>query len=119
ERTLKARTEFEQEVRRRERDIQQVEQRIVTKEEQLARKLEDIERKLNEQSNRDRNFAGRERQLAEKEGRLSQAVDEQRRKLETIAGLTAEEAKRQLMTQVEVDSRREAALLGMRLEEEA
>src|SRR2546423_15321794 len=39
---LKARGDFENEVRRRERDMQQIEQRILTKEEQLARKLDDL-----------------------------------------------------------------------------
>jgi ribonuclease Y len=119
EATLKARGEFETEVRRRERDIEQIEQRILTKEEQLARKLEEIERRINEQAQRDREALARERKLAEKEARLSQAVDEQRRKLETIAGLTAEEAKRQLVAQMEEEARREAALIAMRLEEEA
>src|SRR4029450_5059834 len=47
------------------------------------------------------------------------ARDDHKRKLESIAGLTAEEARRQLMAQVEVESRREAQLLAMRLEEEA
>ena len=61
----------------------------------------------------------RERVMTEKEGRLATALEEQRRKLEGIAGLTAEEAKRQLMAQVEIESRREAQLMGMRLEEEA
>ena len=46
-------------------------------------------------------------------------VDEQRRKLEPIAGLTAEEAKRQLLAQMEEEARREAQLIAMRLEEEA
>src|SRR5438093_428903 len=41
------------------------------------------------------------------------------RKLESIASLTAEEAKRQLLAQMEVESRREAQLMAMRLEEEA
>src|SRR5258706_556964 len=65
------------------------------------------------------------RALADAQGRASRIVDaaqrleEQRRKLEAVAGLTSEEAKRQLMAQVEVESRREAQLLGMRLEEEA
>jgi ribonuclease Y len=54
-----------------------------------------------------------------KEAQLASALEDQRRKLEGIAGLTADEAKRQLMAQVEVESRREAQLLGMRLEEEA
>ena len=119
ESTLKARGEFDGEVRRREREIQQIEQRILAKEEQLARKLEDIERRLTEQASKDRDFVARERRLAEHENRLAAAVDEQRRKLETIAGLTAEEAKRQLVAQMEVEARREAALIGMRLEEEA
>src|SRR5207237_3990959 len=51
--------------------------------------------------------------------RLASAIDAARPKLEAIAGLTAEEAKRQLLAQMEEESRREAALVGMRLEEEA
>src|SRR2546425_4675381 len=39
----------------------------------------------------------REKALGEKEGRLATALEEQKRKLEMIAGLTAEEAKRQLL----------------------
>src|SRR2546428_5294492 len=54
ESALRARTDFEQETRRREREIDQVEQRILVKEEQLARKLEDIERRLSESTSKDR-----------------------------------------------------------------
>src|SRR6202521_2675337 len=43
EMALKARGEFEDEVRRRERGVQQIEQRVVLKDEQLARKLDEIE----------------------------------------------------------------------------
>jgi ribonuclease Y len=57
--------------------------------------------------------------VLEQEQRLGTLMDEQRRKLEAIAGLTAEEAKRQLLAQMEDEARREAALVGMRLEEEA
>jgi ribonucrease Y len=119
ERTLRARDEFETEVRRRERDIQQVEQRILAKDEQLARKLEDIERRLREFTSKDRDLGVREKRASEKETRLASAVEEQRRKLEAIAGLTAEEARRQLLAQMEEEARREAALVGMRIEEEA
>jgi len=116
---LKARAEIDAEVRRREREIQQVEQRILAKEEQLARKLEELERRLSEYSARERTLAAREREVAEKEQRLTQALEEQRRRLEVIAGLTAEEAKRQLVAQMEEEARREAALIAMRLEEQA
>ncbi len=116
---LKARAEFEGEVRRRERDIHQIEQRILAKEEQLARKLEDLERRLSDYSGREKSLIDRERVIAEREQRLASAMEEQRRKLEAIAGLTAEEAKRQLVAQMEGDARREAQLIGMRLEEQA
>ncbi len=116
---LKARGEFDTEVRRREREIQQIEQRIINKDDQLARKLDDLERRLAESTSKDRSLGERDRAIAEKEGRLAQAFDEQRRKLEMIAGLTAEEARRQLVAQMEDDAKREAQLIGMRLEEQA
>jgi ribonuclease Y len=116
---LKARTTVEAEARERERAFQQVEQRVLSKEEGLARKLDQVERRLTEVGTKDRELVGREKTIAEKESRLAVALDEQRRKLEAIASLTAEEAKRQLLAQMEVESRREAQLIGMRLEEEA
>ena len=119
ESALKARAELETETRRRERELQQVEQRTVAKEEQLARKLDDIERRLAEFTSKDAAVAKREKQVLVQEQRLASALEEQRRKLEVIAGLTADEAKRQLLATLEEEIKREAALMGMRLEEEA
>jgi ribonuclease Y len=116
---LKMRSELEQETRARQKEIQGVERRVVQQEEQLARRLDQLDRREQELQGRDRSLTEREKGMVGAEARLSSALDEQRRKLEGIAGLTAEEAKRQLMAQVEVESRREAQLLGMRLEEEA
>jgi ribonuclease Y len=116
---LKSRAEFETEVRRREREIQQVEQRILAKEEQLGRKLDDADRRQADFAARERGLSERDRALGEKEGRLAHALEEQRRKLESIAGLTAEEAKRQLVAQMEEEAKREAQLIAMRLEEQA
>ena len=116
---LKVRAALEEESRRREREIQSVEQRILAKEEELARKLDQVERRLSEYADKERSLTGRERTVAESERRLASALEDQRRKLETIAGLTAEEAKRQLLGQMEDEARREAQLAAMRLEEEA
>src|SRR5439155_199419 len=82
---LQARTVFEDETRRREREIQQIEQRVVAKEEDLARKLDQLERRLTESATRERDLGSREKALGEKEGRLAVALEEQKRKLETIA----------------------------------
>ena len=116
---LKARAAFEDETRRRERDIQTIEQRVLTKEEEISRKLDQLERRLAEYTDKDKGLVERERRNTETERRLGVALEEQRRKLESIAGLTAEEAKRQLLSQMEDEARREAQLTGMRLEEEA
>jgi ribonucrease Y len=119
EAALRARTDFEAEVRQREREMQQIERRIITKEEQLARKLEDIERRLSEHVTKDRTLLERERGIGEHEKRLASALEEHLRKLEVVAGLTADEAKRQLLAQMEGEARREATLVAMRLEEQA
>jgi len=119
EAALKARSASEEEARRRQREIEQIEQRVLAKEEGLARKLDQLERRLTEFAAKERDLGAREKALGEKEGRLATALEEQKRKLETIAGLTAEEAKRQLLASLEEEARREAQLLAMRLEEEA
>ena len=119
EHALRIRAELDQEGRARQKEIQGVERRILQQEEQLARRLDQLDRRETDAQNRERSMTERERVMTEKEGRLATALEEQRRKLEGIAGLTAEEAKRQLMAQVEIESRREAQLMGMRLEEEA
>jgi len=119
ESALKARSALDDDARRSERELKQVEQRIFSKEEELARKLDQLDRRLTESADKERALVGRERTLSDREQRVAAASDEQRRKLETIAGLTAEEAKRQLLSQMEDEARREAQLIGMRLEEEA
>src|SRR5262245_28133225 len=115
----KVRAERDQEGRSRQREFQEVERRILQQEEQLARRLDQLDRRETDSQARERGISERERIVVTNEARLSNALEEQRRKLEGIAGLTAEEAKRQLVAQMEVEARREAQLIGMRLEEEA
>ncbi len=119
EAALRVRAELEQETRSRQKEIQEVERRVLQQEEQLGRRLDQLDRRESEFQGRERSLGERDRRLVETEARLANAMEEHRRKLETIAGLTTEEAKRQLMAQVEVEARREAQLLAMRLEEEA
>jgi len=116
---LKARTESERETRERQREIHQAEHRVLQREEQLARRLDQLERREAELQGRERELAGRERGIKEKEEQLAAALETERRKLEVISGLTAEEAKRQLLARMEAEARHEAALVALRLEQEA
>src|SRR6478752_4959397 len=85
---LKVRADLDQEARVRRREIQEVEQ--------LSRRLDQLDRRETDVQARDRAVAERERSLGEKEARLGSALEEQRRKLESIAALTSEEARRQV-----------------------
>jgi ribonuclease Y len=116
---LKARTESERESRERQREIHQVERRVLGKEEQLARRLDQLDRREADVQARERALGKREQGLKEQEDRLAAALDAELRKLEAIAGLTSEEARRQLLARMEEEARREASLVAMRLEEEA
>jgi ribonuclease Y len=115
----KARVELEKEVKERQREIQQVERRIVQKEEQVTRRLDQLDRRDREYHGKEEKLAVRERSIKELEERHLGLVEEQRRALERVAGLTAEEAKQRLLAQMEEEARREAILIAMRLEEEA
>src|SRR5213076_771837 len=119
EAALKVRVALEEDARRSEHELKRVEQRIIAKEEDLALKLDQLDRRLSESTDKDRALVGREKTLGERELRLAAAAEEQRRKLETVAGLTAEEAKQRLVAQMTEEARREATLIAMRLEEEA
>jgi ribonuclease Y len=116
---LRVRAELDNESRARQKEFQEVERRILQQEEQLGRRLDQLDRRETESQSRERTLAERERTVVANESRLASALEEQRRKLEGIAGLTAEEAKRQLMAQMEAEARRESQLIAMRLEEEA
>ena len=116
---LSARTEAEKELREKHREIQQIERRAQQKDEQLTRRLDQLDRRERDAQAKDKALAAQEKGLKEKEDRYHVLLEEQRRKLEAISGLTQEEAKRQLLAQMEEDARREATLVAMRLEEEA
>jgi len=116
---LQARSEFEKEAKELRREIQQSEKRLAAKEETLDRKLEQIDRrdtelKRREQASRDREQAQEQRQ-AEYEGLL----DETRKKLEETAGLTREEAKRNLVQSMVEEAKHEAAKHIRVVEQEA
>ena len=115
----RARTELEQEIRERQKEVQSLERRLSQKEEQVSRRLDQFDRRDRDYHAREESLRGREQALKDVEARQQALVDEQRRQLERIAGLTAEEAKQRLLAQMEEEARREATLIAMRLDEEA
>ncbi|MBP1776244.1 MAG: uncharacterized protein H6Q86_2254, partial [candidate division NC10 bacterium] len=118
-RTLQARTEFEQESRGRREEIQNFEKRLNQREEILDRKLEVMDRREREMAGREQELRARDQAVSKQEAHWTTLVEEAQRKLERVAGLTAEEAKAQLMQALEEEAKLHAVAHIKRIEDVA
>jgi ribonuclease Y len=114
-----ARADFEKENRDKRQEIQNQERRLTQKEENLEKKVDLVEKRESDVVRRERELTAREKAAIEKEERFEKGLREQRQMLEKIASMTAEEAKRQLMTSMEDEAKHEAAKTIKRIEDEA
>ena len=112
EKLQKEREEFEKEIKSQRADLQHLESRLITREESLDRKVEILEKKEKE-------ISLREKVVVEKEKELEYALEEQRKDLQRIAGLTVEEAKKMLLSSLENKVRQEADVMIRELEAKA
>ncbi|MFQ5465660.1 MAG: ribonuclease Y [Thermodesulfobacteriota bacterium] len=115
---LQGKSEYENETKERRRELQALERRVSQKEESLDRKFESLERKESELAAREKGVAGQEAGLREREQELTGVIAEQRNRLETISGVSCEEARRQLVELMENEAKLEAGKLLKRIEEE-
>jgi len=119
EKLLQAKSEFEEVARKRRSELEVLERRLVQKEDNLDKRSEQTSRREEELTIQERQFAGKERQVEARQAELEKLVAEQRVRVEQIAGLTAHQAKEELVRLMESDARMEAAHLVKRLEDEA
>ncbi len=119
EKVLAARAEFEKSIAARRQEIAALENRVVSKEENLDRKLASQERREEEFGRKERAIADQQRKVEETQTEASRLVEEQKKRLEQISGMTAVDAKRDLVRSIENEARVEGAGLMRRIEEEA
>jgi ribonuclease Y len=119
ERLLAARTEFEKETREYRLELLGMEKRLDQRDIDLKQLGGDLERREKELGGKESALEERSGQLKEQEQELQGALDEQRARLEQIAGMSSEQAKVELMRTMESDARMEAAGLIKRIEDEA
>jgi len=113
------RSEFERETRNKRKELQFQEKRLQQREINLERKSEILEKKDEELSQREKKLEEKERELREKEAHLFALIEEEKKKLESISGITREEAKEHLIKLMEEEARKEASKIQQKLEEEA
>ncbi len=111
--------EMEQEFKEREKEVKRRESKVLEKEERLEEKLEKATQKESDVLALEKELSKKERELEEQEARLESLIQEQTQKLQDISGLTADEAREQLLADIESRTRHEAAKMIRTIETEA
>ncbi len=119
ENLLKAKTELEKEAREKKVELDNWEKRIRSKEDNLDKRVDVLTQKESAIENREKAIPQKEAQLNEKQVKLDQILAETREKMEMVAGMTSEEAKKHLVQAMEDAARHEAAGVVRKIEEEA
>jgi ribonuclease Y len=112
------RQDFEEKTKDRRHELAQLERRLHQREELLDRKLEQFDRKEKDLDARERRMAGHEQALEAKHRQVDQLLAEEKERLKTVAGMSAEEARQLLLARLEQDCRAEAGQVIQQVEEE-
>jgi ribonuclease Y len=104
EELIRHREEFEAEARKRREDVETEERRIKERDAILDRKFDVLEQRDKELARRASDLGRREKQVTENEEELEKGAAEERRKLEQLAGMSATEAKAELMRRLESEA---------------
>lgn len=115
----KAKSNFEKEAQIKRLELTRLEKKLLEREGNLDRKVDILNKKDREIGIRERESSLKERVIRAKDDQLSRLIEEQNAKLERIAGLTAEEAKKLLMANLESRARQEAAQLMKEIRDRA
>lgn len=94
EEIMNARKDLDQEIRERRGEVQQQERRIIQKEENLEKKMDLAEKKEKELIRKDE-------ELENKKNELAELLQKQMNELQRISGLSKEDAKKQLLSELE------------------
>ncbi len=116
---FQAKAEAELEAKEKRKDLQALEKRLQQKEENLDKKMNLFDQRDAELVKREQGLSNRDQLLLQKEEKVTQIIDEQRAKLETISGMTAAEAKKTLMDEMENEAKMDGAKRVKAIEEEA
>ncbi|MGI6206145.1 MAG: ribonuclease Y [Anaerovoracaceae bacterium] len=119
----KMRTEAERDARESRNEVNKLEKRFLAKEESIDRKLENLEKKEDSLTNRERSLSNKQKEfdsyMAEKKKEMDSFIDKQTAELERISGLTSEEAREILLSNVEKEVRHDASLMIKDIESKA
>ena len=112
EEIMRSRDELDKEIRERRGEVQSQERRLIQKEENLEKRSEMFERK-------ERELEKEEKELDKKKDDIQEIFNRQMQELQRISGLSSEEAKKQLLSELEKQLTNEKAILIKEVETKA
>ncbi|MGD9850553.1 MAG: ribonuclease Y [Nitrospirales bacterium] len=116
---FQAKSEIEAKEKEKRSELQAMERKLHQRDEALEKKISQFDKRDEDLRRKERIIKEKEEALQQKVATCEQAIKEHRLALEQVAGITADEAKRQLLTEIESEARMDAALLGKRILDEA
>ena len=117
--TFKAREQFDKETKDRRQELTEIEKRVMQRESNLDRKADLLDRKTEEAAKREALAVDREKELHKIQSEVEGLKKLTQRELERVAGLSADDAKKRLLAQLQEDIEAEAAAMARRILEEA
>ncbi|MGH7719534.1 MAG: ribonuclease Y [Gemmatimonadaceae bacterium] len=109
EESIKLREVWELEATKRREELERAERRVQERETNLDRKLDILEQRDKDVGRRLSDLGRREKSVTEREGELERLVGEERRRLEQLAGMSAQDAKAELIQRLAEEAHAEAA----------
>jgi ribonuclease Y len=116
---VEVRAQAEREVRDQHREMTALESKLAAREESIDKRVEAFERREAELNRREQTLRAKEKSLADREAERQELIEAARAKLEAVAGLTREEARRQMVEEMVGQARHDAARQIRVVEEEA
>jgi ribonuclease Y len=116
---LRAKSDFEKESQEKLRELQQMEKRLQAKEDNFEKKFTLVEKREEELHQEEQSIVDRKKHAEGLEKRYMEIVADVRKQLEQTAGISADEARRQLRESMVEDAKKEAAKAILEVEEHA
>ncbi|UCG61985.1 MAG: ribonuclease Y [Candidatus Zixiibacteriota bacterium] len=116
---LKLKGEFEREAESKRRELDSAEKKLESQQASVQKKLEFLEVRERELSNREKNLQARDKGISLREKQLDDIINAQNEKLQKIAQMTPDEAKKQLMDNMVNAAKMEAAAHIKEIKEKA
>jgi ribonucrease Y len=112
-------SELEKEIKDQKVELKRIENRLIRKEENLDRKVESLDKKEKNLTRMERELANKRQDVDNLEIALNEKKSQLLEELEKVSSMSREEAKQNLIQQIEEEARLDAAKSVRRIEEEA